>query len=134
MRETNSPLLPLSQHGARRRDAILELAGQALEGKMRGRRAKRSAIATLLLGVVALGLLLRSNNESSLAKAAIPKLAEAHRSTHEVINDEELVNELAAIGIKAGVIRIGETVRLVADDGSEIKPLSGLAFPTANQG
>lgn len=125
MNDGNSPLSP---QGSRRREIILVLAEQALEGRIRRRRARRAAVTALGLGVAVVALLVRSSSDAPDAAhprrdlVVIPPEAprKSPSATPQMLSDEELVNELAAVGIKAGVVRIGSTIRLVADDGAEI--------------
>ncbi|MDZ4829528.1 MAG: hypothetical protein SGJ09_04925 [Phycisphaerae bacterium] len=128
----------LSPHASRRREVILVLAEQALEGRVRRRRARRAAATAFGLGIVAVALLARGSGESDhvsprhnlVVTPSDPPRASPRVEPH-MLSDAELVQELAAVGIKAGVVRFGSTIRLVADDGTEIippvRPRSGAA-------
>jgi hypothetical protein len=110
----------LSPEGARRAQAILELANQALEERVRVRRGRRAVRAGLGLALVAAAIApfaLRPARPTSTP----PTPVAATPSVIERLSDDALLDELAKLGIDAGLIDVAGAVRVVRSDGSPLE-------------
>lgn len=119
---------PLSADGARRRDAILTHAQQALAGRVRTRWARRTrGVLAMLAGVIGLLVyvvpqpvtlqpreVVRVERPAAMSEPAAP--IEIER-----LDDNAMLSALAALGVDAGLVEIDGEQRLVARDGSPLE-------------
>jgi hypothetical protein len=121
---TNSPPetpVRLSAAGSQRKVAILAVAEQALAGRVRTARSRQALIALAAIAI-AVGVatpFIRTppgpdpaGGQFVGAKPSVPTL--------DRIDDEELLNELAALGHDVGLVRVGNRSELVTSDGRPI--------------
>lgn len=125
---------PLSPAGEVRRAAILHLAEQALEGRVRSRKARRALIAAIVLAACAVAVAALVPRPAPERAAPIVVKGDAPAPPRdfplEILSDEGLVRELKANGIAAGLLRVDGAVRLVRPDGSEFA-LPGALTPSS---
>lgn len=121
---TNSPPEPsvrLSAAGSQRKDAILAVAEQALAGRVRTARSRQALIALAAIVIVVgaatpfIGGPPRPESAGGHVAGTQPSVPVLDR-----IDDEELLNELAALGHEVGLIRVGNRSELVTADGRPI--------------
>lgn len=116
---------PLSPQGTHRKQAILATAEQALVGRVRARRSRRSlASFALLIGCAALMPLAFPRPEigapKPLAQGGPLQTAPHGPQPVERLDDDAMLAALAAIGVDAGMIDIDGEQKLVTPEG---KPL-----------
>jgi hypothetical protein len=125
MQPSNDRGASLSPEGRRRKDEILLRAEQALAGRVRAARGRRSltALATLALfaigGAWALARFAARPAESDSAIAGEPSRSEEGATEAVVarLDDAALEAELAALGYELAVIEIDGQTELFTPDG-----------------
>lgn len=110
---------PLSADGLQRRGTILRLAEQTLTDRMRQRRARRALRTALAL--VALAALLAPFAMDSRSSSPGPRESgEQSALAVQRLSDDELLTELASLGVSAGLVDVDGTTRVVTSDGSTL--------------
>lgn len=126
MNHGDSTRSPLSPEGQRRKEAILATAEQALAGRVRAARTRRSLAALTIVALAAAAALRLvpgspTPRATIVARPADPPPAQTPLPSATVaierLDDDSLQAELAALGFEVGLIEVNGDVRLVDAQG-----------------
>lgn len=116
---------PLSSQGLLRRQAILAVAQQALTGRRRAKRARRSIGALALLAVGAAGIVALLPRQAPRKGESLAGRSAAEHGTDrstpiERLDDDAMLAALASLGVDAGLIEVDGEQRVVTRDGQRL--------------